>query len=566
MSYLVFARKWRPQNFDQVIGQEHIATTLKNAISLDRVGHAYLFSGPRGTGKTSTARILAKALNCEKGPLPVPCNKCISCVEISKGCSLDVFEIDGASNRGIEQIRQLRENVKFAPAKSRFKIYIIDEVHQITTDGFNALLKTLEEPPKHVKFIFATTQFHKVLPTILSRCQRFDFRPLPVALIVQKLKYIGQQEKLKITDEALMYVGRLASGSMRDAESILDQLSSASKGQITLDVVTNTLGMIDLETLEHLAQEIIDKKTPEALNITEKVIEEGKDLFQFTTSLMDHFRNILIAKSVDQKKAEQFIDLPKERIVNINKQAKALSLEELFYIFGLLTHLQENLRGALSARVLLEVAIIKLTQRANFSSLDNMLKRLADLERALTESDTFSSNDVFTKTTPLPVKNKLKVSSSTENKTTKDEHSSNLQEEIWRNWPTALKAIKSEKMFVASALEFAKVRQIDELTLGISFAEKHTFYQETLDEPDNKRFVEAKLKEIFKRNLTIKVSLDKNLTGSKNQDDYIEEELSVDEEGGADVNSASALKKPSSDAIIKSALKIFDGRIIRRTR
>ncbi|GAG35576.1 unnamed protein product, partial [marine sediment metagenome] len=245
--------------------QEHIATTLKNAISLDRVAHAYIFSGPRGIGKTSTARILAKALSCEKGPAPSSCNVCDSCREISEGRSLDVMEIDGASNRGIEQIRQLRENVKFAPAKNRFKVYIIDEVHQITTDGFNALLKTLEEPPAHVKFIFATTQAHKVLPTILSRCQRFDFKPLSISSIAQKLKKIIKEEELDVTEEALLYIARASSGSMRDAESILDQLGSFCRGKVGLETVTSMLGMVDLEALWEISEKIIERRTQEAL-------------------------------------------------------------------------------------------------------------------------------------------------------------------------------------------------------------------------------------------------------------------------------------------------------------
>ncbi|MDD5437493.1 MAG: DNA polymerase III subunit gamma/tau, partial [Candidatus Omnitrophica bacterium] len=218
MSYIAFARKYRPQTFDDIIGQSHVTTTLKNAISQDRVAHAYLFAGPRGVGKTTAARILAKALNCEKGPTTKPCNTCASCKEITQGSSLDILEIDGASNRGIDEIRNLRDNVKFAPAKGKFKVYIIDEVHMLTPEAFNALLKTLEEPPKHVKFIFATTQAHKVPPTILSRCQRFDFRRIGSAQIVENLKKIVGAEALEINDEALGLIARYSDGGMRDAQ------------------------------------------------------------------------------------------------------------------------------------------------------------------------------------------------------------------------------------------------------------------------------------------------------------------------------------------------------------
>ncbi|MBU4141234.1 MAG: DNA polymerase III subunit gamma/tau, partial [Candidatus Omnitrophica bacterium] len=389
MSYLVFARKWRPQNFDEVLGQEHIATTLKNALTLDRVAHAYLFAGPRGIGKTSTARILARALNCEKGPASKPCNRCSFCLEISEGRSLDVIEIDGASNRGIEQVRQLRENVKFAPARSRFKVYIIDEVHQITTDGFNALLKTLEEPPAHIKFIFATTQAHKVLPTILSRCQRFDFKPLSISSIAGKLKAIIKAEKLNVTEEALLYVSRAASGSMRDAESILDQLSSFCKAEINLKTVTSVLGTIDFEALWEISQRIIERKTPEALLLLEKIINEGKDLSQFIAGLMEQFRNILITKVVSGRNAGSLIDLPGDCIGRICEQGKNLTFEELFYIFNVLVRAQENLKRSLSSRVIVEMALVKLTQRENLSSLENILARLTGLEQKLGQASRY---------------------------------------------------------------------------------------------------------------------------------------------------------------------------------
>lgn len=238
MGYLPFARKWRPQDFDEIVGQEHITTTLKNAISMERLHHAYLFTGPRGIGKTSTARIFSKALNCEKGLSIKPCNACSSCKEITAGSSMDVIEIDGASNRGIDEIRNLRETVKFSPSKGLFKIYIIDEVHMLTTEAFNALLKTLEEPPMHVKFIFATTEPHKVLPTILSRCQRFDFRRIQMKDIITKLHEVSKIESLNIDEDAFLYIAKASDGSMRDAESILDQIASFSKGKMSFYCIT----------------------------------------------------------------------------------------------------------------------------------------------------------------------------------------------------------------------------------------------------------------------------------------------------------------------------------------
>ena len=281
MSYIVLARKWRPQNFDEVVGQPHITTTLKNAISLGRVAHAYLFTGPRGIGKTSTARILAKALNCTQGPTIHPCDRCDSCKEIMVSNSLDVLEIDGASNRGIDEIRNLRENVRFAPAKGRFKVYIIDEVHMLTQEAFNALLKTLEEPPHHVKFIFATTRPHKIPPTILSRCQRFDFKRIPVNDLLAKLKNIAEVEKLKVSKEALFYIARVSEGSMRDAESILDQLASFCDSTIEVNDVVSVLGKVDQDVLFELAQALIDKDAGKGLGLINELKMMARTLCSF---------------------------------------------------------------------------------------------------------------------------------------------------------------------------------------------------------------------------------------------------------------------------------------------
>ena len=255
--YLVIARKYRPQTFDAVVGQGHISTTLKNAITLNRIAHAYLFTGPRGVGKTSMARIFAKALNCKNGPTIEPCGKCQVCTEIEGARSFDVLEIDGASNRGIDEIRALRENVKFAPALGKFKIYIIDEVHQITNDGFNALLKTLEEPPAHVKFIFATTAANKVPATILSRCQRFDFRRISTQTIADTLKEICKKEKIKIDDDALFVIAKFADGGLRDGQSILDQVASSTQGEITAKDILNSLGSLEEEELFGLMNALV---------------------------------------------------------------------------------------------------------------------------------------------------------------------------------------------------------------------------------------------------------------------------------------------------------------------
>ena len=324
MSYIVFARKYRPQAFDEVIGQSHITTTLANAIAQNRVAHAYIFAGPRGVGKTTTARIFAKALNCEKGPTANPCNKCPSCLEITQGSSLDILEIDGASNRGIDEIRNLRENVKFAPSKGHFKVYIIDEVHMLTIDAFNALLKTLEEPPAHVKFIFATTQAHKVPPTILSRCQRFDFRRISIKDIVESLKAIAKKEGLKVPDDVLILMAKHSDGSMRDAQVVLDQISSFAEGKISLEDASKILGAVSDDILFSLAESIKSKAALKALKIIDDLVNEGKDVAQIVLYFIEHFRDLLVAKInkdpsklIDASSAVSYthLTLPTKRIV-----------------------------------------------------------------------------------------------------------------------------------------------------------------------------------------------------------------------------------------------------------
>ena len=321
MSYIVFARKWRPKDFDSVLGQEHVTTTLRNAIAQSRVAHAYIFSGPRGVGKTTTARIFAMALNCKNGPTKEPCGACDSCKEISNGTNLDVIEMDGASNRGIDEVRALRENIKFAPTRGKYKVYIIDEVHMLTEEAFNALLKTLEEPPAHAIFIFATTRPYKVPSTILSRCQRFDFKRLTVNEITGKLKEIVKSEKLEIEEEALYTIARAAEGAMRDAESMLDQLVSFCGKKIDAESATAISGTVGHEVLFDFTEKVINKDTAGILKLVDSVIASGKDIPQFVNSLVVHFRNILIARASDEP--EGLIDLPKEMIGRLAAQAKS---------------------------------------------------------------------------------------------------------------------------------------------------------------------------------------------------------------------------------------------------
>lgn len=358
MSYTVFALKWRPKNFAEIIGQAHIVSTLKNAIQKNRLAHAYLFAGPRGVGKTSTARILAKALNCKSGPTINPCSQCPACIEISAGRSFDVIEIDGASNRGIDDIRVLRENVKFAPTSGKFKVYIIDEVHMLTQEAFNALLKTLEEPPEFVKFIFATTQPHKVIPTILSRCQRFDFRRISAMEIAAQLERIVSLEKVDVDKEVLFAIARASDGSLRDAESILDQLISFSQQRISLQDVVSVFGLVEQEALFEITDKIIKKDAKAVLGLFNDLIDSGKDISVFLPSLIEHFRNLMIAKVTSAD--SELIDLPQEICQRLLRQSEALSLEEIFTAFNILVNTQEMSKRFESLRIPLEISLVRL--------------------------------------------------------------------------------------------------------------------------------------------------------------------------------------------------------------
>ncbi len=364
MAYIVFARKYRPQQFKDLIGQEHITQILTQAVVQSRTHHGYLFCGPRGVGKTSCARIFAKALNCEKGPTVEPCGTCSACKEISNGTSFDVLEIDGASNRGIDEIRVLRDNIKFAPNYGKFKVYIVDEVHMLTSEAFNALLKTLEEPPPHVKFIFATTEPQKVPATIISRCQRFDFKRVGIQPISAHLKVIAAAENVSIDDDALYAVAKAASGSLRDALSILDQLSSLSEKGIHHAEVFGMLGIVETQMLFDLADTIVGNDCAAALETLEKIISQGKDIKQLLKDLVEHFRHLMVIK-VGGQSLSKLIDYPATFKEMLWEQSKNITLQRILHAIDAFIEAQENARITESIRTPLEVALAKLTFEDN---------------------------------------------------------------------------------------------------------------------------------------------------------------------------------------------------------
>src|SRR5438132_1579923 len=383
MSYEVFARKYRPQTFDDLVGQTHVSRTLKNAVAQNRLAHAYLFVGPRGIGKTSTARILAKALNCVNGPTVTPCGVCDNCREIAAGNSLDVIEIDGASNNSVEDVRQLRDNVRYAPAKGRYKIYLIDEVHMLSTPAFNALLKTLEEPPAHVKFIFATTEPQKVLPTILSRCQRFDLHRIPANLIAQHLQFIARKEKITLEPAAAHAIARGAEGGLRDAESMLDQLVAFCGETIAEADVLNVFGFTSEQTVVDLTGHVLRSETAGALEMLYQQCESGKDMMRLMSDLIAYLRDLLVFKAKPDALSE---DVDPDLQKSLAAHAEVIATDRLLELIDQFAAAEGRMKWAPNKKLHLEVAIIKAIQSLGQATLDEVIEKLGELRNGKTVS------------------------------------------------------------------------------------------------------------------------------------------------------------------------------------
>ena len=381
MAYLVLARKYRPQTFEDVVKQDHVTLTLKNAIASNRVAHAVLFSGPRGTGKTTVARILAKAMNCENGPAPVPCNNCKSCRDITSSGAVDVYEIDGASNNGVEQVRELRDNIKYMPAHSRYKIYIIDEVHMLSTAAFNALLKTLEEPPAHVLFIFATTEPHKIPLTILSRCRRHDFRRIPIDAITGHLEGICKKEKFDIEKESLDLMAREAGGCMRDALSLLDQVMTCSHGGFARDQVLDVMGVIDRKLIFDLTNGILTANVADILMVLDEIYDRGQDMKKLYSDLLEHFRNLLVVKLA--KNVDKLVDVPKHELTMMAEQVSQMTLTHIGQLFDILFREEPAIRFSSQPKIAIEMALIRMCRIKPVLSIDEVIEKLDTLKNAL---------------------------------------------------------------------------------------------------------------------------------------------------------------------------------------
>ncbi len=500
MVYEVLARKWRPQIFEDVVGQEHITQTLQNAIKGDRLAHAYLFSGARGVGKTSVARILAKAINCEEGEPGLPCNKCHSCTEITTGASVDVQEIDGASNRGIDEIRDLRENIKYMPSSSRFRVYIIDEVHMLTLPAFNALLKTLEEPPPHVKFIFATTDPHKVPVTILSRCQKFDFKRIPLGLLVKQLEKITGEEGIEMSQSGMALIAREAEGSMRDAESLLDQVVSFAGPKIEDGNITDILGIIDRTLLFETSLAILEDSPGKCLQIVDRIYNYGYDIKEFYKALMDQFRNLMVSLVTSK---DDLLDMSDKDREEISRQAHMAGLERIQQSLNLLIMREEDLRFTFHPRLVLETIMIKLCRLGDDLSFDQLIKKIEALEKRL--SSTASSPDRAT----LGNLSEPSVNWGTDHLES-EEAESLLDEKISGDWENLLDYLSSKNRAMANVLKEWHFLNLTNETLEMACG-GNPFSTGFFDESDRMEKLAGYCGDFFKRDIKIKiVKQDKN--------------------------------------------------------
>ena len=405
--YEVLARKYRPQNFSELVGQEHVSRTLQNAIDSGRVAHAFLFTGARGVGKTSTARIMAKTLNCEAGVTHEPCNSCPQCLEITKGTSTDVFEIDGASNNGVDDVRDLRDNIKYLPSHSRYRIIIIDEVHMLSTNAFNALLKTLEEPPEHVKFIFATTEPHKLPVTILSRCQRFDFKRVTLTKIIGRLRHIAGEEKVAISDSALGLIARKGDGSMRDSLTAFDQVLAFCSDTVGDEDVATLLGTIDRRLLAEISAAIFDGNTQAVLAGIKQVDLVGYNMRQFCQELIEHFRNLLVIRSV--KKPEEILDITSAELDELNKQSLHVTALDVQRRLTLFIKAESELAHASFPRLIVEMALLKATLLAPLVPIQELIEKIKLLETAAVHTPSLPWETARVSAGPIQQKTELRT-------------------------------------------------------------------------------------------------------------------------------------------------------------
>ncbi|WP_373601427.1 DNA polymerase III subunit gamma/tau [Paraclostridium bifermentans] len=496
-------RAYRPQTFKDVVGQEHIVRTLKNQIQNNNVGHAYLFCGTRGTGKTSTAKIFARAVNCNNSVDEEPCNECEVCKDILNDNIMDVIEIDAASNNSVDDIREIRENVKYTPAKCKYKVYIIDEVHMLSQGAFNALLKTLEEPPSYVIFILATTEPHKIPATILSRCQRFDFKRVTVKDMSDRMKEICEDVNVEVDDRALNLIARNSQGALRDALSILDQCMSFSENKIGYKDVVDLLGTVNVEQLFEMAEYIIKEDTKKCLEILNEFVIWGKDIKNLVDDLIDHFRNLMVCKV--SKELDEIISLPDETIAQLKSQAETIEINDIIRILNILSVTQDDIKSSSNPRVLAEVSIMKLSQPMFDDSKEALLKRISNLE------ETIKSGNIKVNAPQIVQENAI----------SKEEYKNEAIEEVYyeevksedvklveKSWENILTHIKKDKnMPVYAILREARDFNVNSNNLYIVFDDNFAFAKNKISDAKTLAYVEGVVREILNRSFSIKIIL-----------------------------------------------------------
>jgi DNA polymerase-3 subunit gamma/tau len=549
MAYQVTARKWRPQKFEDVVGQEHITATLKNAIKSNRIAHAYIFTGPRGVGKTTTARILAKALNCENPIDSEPCNKCPMCKTINESQTMDIIEIDGASNRGIDEIRTLRESVKYAPTRGKYKIYIIDEVHMLTKESFNAFLKTLEEPPAHTIFVFATTDIHKVPLTIISRCQRFDFRRIQLDTIKSTLNNIAKEEKISIDDKTLTLISKKADGALRDAQSLFDQVISFCGEKIDSETVSKMLNLIDDDLFFTISDAILEKDFNVVFQTTDKIYQNGWDFIDFTDGLLEHFRNILTVILTERTELVETADVYRTKYANY---IQTFSKGDLLRILNYLSKLQQELRYSNNQKLKIEIALTNLVGLEKSATLSEIISGLesGNIEIKTNDSNSIAKESSSTSYTAKQIVPERKREIKTEAfvppiKETLSGIQSDLNFEIiTKKWQSFVDDVCKEKSFLLTPL-FNNVKPInfDGTNLHLESSDPTTESSLRL----HQEYIDKKSRDFFGKKVSIKFGAHefpkvkstvnketKSTKTSKITDPY--EKIIVEDLGGREIN------------------------------
>jgi DNA polymerase III subunit gamma/tau len=545
VSYEVFARKYRPQTFDDLVGQAHVSRTLKNAVAQNRLAHAYLFVGPRGVGKTSTARILAKSLNCVKGPTVTPCGECDNCREIAAGNSLDVIEIDGASNNSVEDVRQLRENVRYAPAKGRYKIYLIDEVHMLSPAAFNALLKTLEEPPEHVKFIFATTEPQKVLPTILSRCQRFDLHRIAAKLIAKHLQFIAGKENITLEPAAAHAIARGAEGGLRDAESMLDQLVAFCGEKISENDVLDVFGFTSEQTVVDLTGQILRGKTPDAIDLLHQQSEAGKDMMRLMSDLIAYLRDLLVFKAKPDALKE---DVEADVQTSLAAQAELVTTDRLLELVDQFAAAEGRMKWVPNKKLHFEVAIIKAIQSLGQATLDEVIEKLSQLrdgKSVAAGADRGGEPSQARKAAVTDSENILRAGSGYNKSAPRVAETSPDANELWQK---ALIKIPSQKAFVRNSAAAAHVLGIEGCNFQLGFAPGDKAMMDILGTQANRKFLETLLHEITGTDWSVKLTVNEELPSRQ-----------------APASEGSRPENFKEDPLIQEAIGLFNAQIVPET-